>query len=121
MAQDWNAKDKTAGYSGFVTRFKVDTEFLSRYEPHQVGNTIHREYWIPAEELEEFNRHIRGLIEIIAEYHGVPDDAARDFLIQGRRTQEGIGRRNGPANTRVAVGLSGGGFAIGVGFALLVA
>lgn len=38
ISRDWNAKDKTAGYSGFVTRFEVDSEFLSRYEPHQVGS-----------------------------------------------------------------------------------
>jgi hypothetical protein len=76
MAQDWNARDKTAGYSGFIIRFQVDTEFLSRYEPHQVGSTVHREYWIPAEDLDEFNGHIRGIIEVVAEYHGVPDDAA---------------------------------------------
>jgi len=76
MARDWNAKDKTAGYSGFVTRFHIDTDFLSRYQLHQVGNTIHKEYWVPAQHLAEFNAHIRGLIEVVAEYHGVPDDAA---------------------------------------------
>ena len=28
----------------------------------QAGSRIHREYWIPAEELAEFNRHIVGQI-----------------------------------------------------------
>lgn len=51
MARDWNAKDRASGYSGFVTRFSVDSEFLARYSAHQVGNSIHREYWIPAQEL----------------------------------------------------------------------
>lgn len=31
----------------------------------------HEEYWIPAEELEEFNRNIVGEIEVIAEYRGI--------------------------------------------------
>jgi hypothetical protein len=76
MARDWNAKDKASDYSGFVTRFEVDSAFLSLYTPHQVGNSIHQEYWIPAAELPAFNDHIRGNIEIIAEYHGQPDGAA---------------------------------------------
>jgi hypothetical protein len=76
MARDWNAKDKAVGFAGYVTRFRVDSAFLSAFTPHHVGSTIHREYWIPAEKLADFNRHIRGRIEVIAEYHGVPDDAA---------------------------------------------
>ena len=75
LASDWNVKDKAGGYSGFVTRFEVDAAFLSRYQPHQVGNSIHREYWVPAAELADFNLHIRGRIEVIAEYHGIPDGA----------------------------------------------
>jgi hypothetical protein len=34
-----------------------------------VGSAIHREYWIPAEELDEFNANIVGTIEVIAEFH----------------------------------------------------
>jgi hypothetical protein len=76
VARDWNARDKAAGYRGFVTRFRVDSTFLAGYPQHQVGNSIHREYWIPAGDLAEFNRHIRGLIEVVAEFHGGPDNAA---------------------------------------------
>jgi hypothetical protein len=54
MARDWNAKDRASGYSGFVTRFSVDSEFLSKYSLHQVGNSIHKEYWIPARDLDAF-------------------------------------------------------------------
>jgi len=32
--------------------------------------TLYQEYWIPAGELNEFNQHIVGLIEITAEFHG---------------------------------------------------
>jgi len=34
------------------------------------GARVHREYWIPAEELGEFNRHVVGLIEIVSEFTG---------------------------------------------------
>ena len=66
IARDWNARD---GNSGYVTRFQVRTDFLHRYEVHQVGSALYQEYWIPAEELEEFNRNIVGKIEVIAEFH----------------------------------------------------
>ncbi len=66
IARDWNVRESGAG---FVTRFHVRTAFLQRYEVHTVGSAIHQEYWIPAEELAEFNRHIVGKIEVIAEFH----------------------------------------------------
>jgi hypothetical protein len=67
IARDWNAKynDPKCGY---VTRFHVRQSFLNRYEPKTVGGAIHQEYWIPAAELEEFNRNIVGKIEVIAEF-----------------------------------------------------
>jgi hypothetical protein len=66
IALDWNARD---GNSGYVTRFRVRRDFLHRYEVHQVGGAIHQEYWIPAEDLEEFNHQIVGKIEVVAEFH----------------------------------------------------
>jgi hypothetical protein len=33
-----------------------------------VGSRLHREYWIPAEELERFNQHIIGKIEVVASF-----------------------------------------------------
>lgn len=73
IARDWNAKDAKTGHQGFVIRFEVDSLYLSRYEPRQVGAASHREYWIPAGELEEFNRHIVGLIQVVAEFRGNGD------------------------------------------------
>ncbi len=58
------------GPRGYVTRFEVDDTFVSRYERHVVGNARHEERWVPAEELEEFNRHIVGKIEVIREFSG---------------------------------------------------
>jgi len=60
-----------------VTRFQVSAEFLRRYEIKTVGSSIHQEYWIPAEELEEFNSNIVGVIEIIATYRAI-DNAHTD-------------------------------------------
>ena len=65
IARDWNVKDSGVGY---VTKFAVRTEFLARYEQRQVGAGVHRELWIPAEDLAEMNRNMVGLIEVIAEY-----------------------------------------------------
>lgn len=65
IARNWNVRDSG---SGCVTRFAVDTDYLARYEVHIVGSREHQEYWIPAEALDEFNRHIVGAIEIIARF-----------------------------------------------------
>src|ERR1700761_205948 len=62
IARDWNVRSSGVGY---VTRFQVDRGYLSRYETHEAGGRAHTEYWIPAEELDEFNDHIVGSIEII--------------------------------------------------------
>ena len=67
IARDWNTRHSKHG-RGYVTRFRVRADFLKRYEVQTVGGSIHQEYWIPAEELPEFNRNIVGLIEVIAEF-----------------------------------------------------
>jgi len=69
IARDWNVK---ASGSGYVTRFSVRTEFLSRYEVQTVGGSQHQEYWIPAEDLSQVNQNIVGPIEIITEFHSEP-------------------------------------------------
>lgn len=69
IARDWNAplnEDRV----GFVTRFNVRKEFLDKYETQIVGGSEHEEYWIPAEDLVEFNSNIVGHIEVIAEFKG---------------------------------------------------
>ena len=74
IARDWNTRDEASGYAGYVLRFRVETEFLARYPERIAGAARHRELWVPAEELEEFNRHIRGPIEVVAEFHGLRAD-----------------------------------------------
>jgi hypothetical protein len=65
IARDWNVK---ASGAGFVTRFAVKASYLDRFTVQTVGGAIHTEYWIPAEELAEFNANIVGLIEIVEEF-----------------------------------------------------
>lgn len=72
IARDWNTKDQASGYVGYVTRFAVRREFLANYSIQTVGSSQHQEYWIPAEELIDFNKNIVGKIEIIAEFR--PED-----------------------------------------------
>jgi hypothetical protein len=70
IARDWNTKDERSGFAGYVLRFNVQNEFLSRYEVHVVGNSTHREYWIPAHELARLNANIVGTIEVLSEFRG---------------------------------------------------
>ena len=65
IARDWNTKD---GGTGYVLRFQVDADFLARYTVQTVGTRVHQEYWIPAEDLEEFNRNLIGSIEMVASF-----------------------------------------------------
>ena len=67
IAEKWNTRYADSGYQGYVTRFHVQDTFVSRYPVQTVGAGYHQELWVPAEELEEFNRHILGKIEIIEE------------------------------------------------------
>jgi hypothetical protein len=68
IARDWNVKADGAGY---VTRFQVLTSYLSRFPIQTVGSSVHTEYWIPAEDLAEFNSNLVGLIEVIEQFPSV--------------------------------------------------
>ena len=68
IARDWNAKSSDSGGVGYVTRFAVRAVFIAKYKPEVVGSAVHRELWIPAEDLDEFNRNIVGKIEVIHEF-----------------------------------------------------
>ncbi|HEX8813145.1 MAG TPA: hypothetical protein VF742_14245 [Terracidiphilus sp.] len=69
IAHDWNTRD---GGTGYVLRFKVEEAYLSQFPVQTAGARIHREYWIPAEELAEFNRHIVGTIEVVSSFRNPP-------------------------------------------------
>jgi len=65
IARDWNVQ---ASGSGYVTKFKVKREFMERYRVEKVGGSQHTEWWIPAEDLEEMNKNIVGLIEVTQKF-----------------------------------------------------
>lgn len=65
IAEKWNKKSADSGYAGYVTTFQIDDDYISKYTVQTVGASYHQEFWIPAEKLEEFNRHIIGKIHVI--------------------------------------------------------
>ena len=75
-ASQWNAQN--AEFAGYVTEFKVEDEYIDDFEEHTVGGTQYQELWIPAEEMEEFNKHIVGRrIKLLEAHFG---DAFQGFV-----------------------------------------
>ena len=68
LASTWN-KDTDVGY---VTRFAVKKSFICKYRVSEAGISQNKEWWVPAEELEELNKNIVGLIEVIGEFRKPP-------------------------------------------------
>lgn len=83
IAKEWNTTDKTSGYVGYVTRFEVDDEYVSKFQRQVVGNQSHEELWVPSEELKEFNAHIIGKIEVTQAFHS--QKFLQDFWLKGDR------------------------------------
>lgn len=65
IARDWNVP---ASGSGSVTRFEVRRSFIDRYRVEDAGGRAHREYWIPAEDLQAFNEAIVGTIIVVRRF-----------------------------------------------------
>jgi hypothetical protein len=65
IARDWNVKSHGAG---FVVKFDVKLSYIKRFKVQNVGGEIHNELWVPAEELNEFNDNIVGLITLTKEF-----------------------------------------------------
>lgn len=87
-ASSWNAKN--GQLAGYVTQFKVEDEYASQFEIHTVGKSEYQELWIPAEEMEEFNKHITGHIKVLEAHFG---DAFEGFIpekfaLQGKNAIE---------------------------------
>lgn len=87
IAEKWNTKDEFSGYCGIVTKFDLPTDYLQKYEVHNVGGFIHNELWIPSEELNEFNSKIVGQIEIVKVFKGdnfdiLSNDAATLYVLK---------------------------------------
>jgi hypothetical protein len=66
IARDWNV---CASGSGYVTRFDVLKSYLDGYRVEMAGGRAHQEYWIPAEDLDNFNAAIVGEIVVTREFY----------------------------------------------------
>ncbi len=66
ITRDWNVPAYGIGY---VVKFDVDADYLEQFDVQNVGGPIHNELWVPAEQMEEFNRHILGKTEIVSEFN----------------------------------------------------
>jgi hypothetical protein len=73
IASQWNTKDDSgaANRVGFVTEFDMPIDFLARFEEHTVGASLHKELWVPGEELDDFNSQIIGRIRVIDVFYGI--------------------------------------------------
>ncbi len=78
IAMEWNTKSSPE-YAGFVTEFDVDDVYITRFEVKTVGSSLHKELWIPAEELDEFNSHLLGEIRVVEAYYGENYVGDRDY------------------------------------------
>ena len=59
---EWNVP---AYGKSYVTQFAIDAHYLQKFDMQNVGGEGIDEFWIPAEELAEFNRHIVGKIAVV--------------------------------------------------------
>ena len=65
IAEKWNKRYPDSQYTGYVTTFEIDDAYIAQFPVQTVGASYHQELWSPAEELDNFNRHIVGKISII--------------------------------------------------------
>lgn len=74
IASRWNVAYND-DHKGYVTKFEIEDDYAGQFDVHTVGGSYHQELWIPAEELEIFNRHITGKIQVIGSF---PADAGEN-------------------------------------------
>ena len=87
-ASGWNTQN--GEFAGYVTQFKVEDEYIGQFEEHTVGGSQYKELWIPAEEVDEFNKQIIDHIKVVEAYFG---DAFQGFIpdsfgLQGKNAVE---------------------------------
>jgi hypothetical protein len=71
IAKNWNVPASGVGY---VVRFALRKNFADRYPVQTVGGSVHKELWIPSEDLAGMNDNIVGAIEVVAEFESDNDD-----------------------------------------------
>lgn len=81
IALKWNTTDEFSGYSGYVTAFNMNADYITKFEIQNVGGEIHNELWVPSEEMENFNNQIQGKIEITKTFLGKQFKETNDKII----------------------------------------
>lgn len=79
IAREWNVKSSGSGY---VTQFDIDASYAAKFPRKVVGNKVHEELWVPAEELAIFNSKIVGEITVIHSFQ-TPEDHIAAFPTEG--------------------------------------
>ena len=54
-----------SGIDGYIICCEVNSEFLSKYNVENADGKIHNEYWIPADDVDEFNNNLIGYIQVL--------------------------------------------------------
>ena len=80
IAGEWNTEDEASDYIGIVTQFSVRDDYIQNFEKHIVGSSLCEEFWIPSEDLEEFNNNIEGEINIVKVFYGAKYNAEKIFF-----------------------------------------
>lgn len=60
--------DNNPGSRSYVLEFEVDDNYISWFEVKTAGADYRQELCIPAEQMDEFNSHITGLISVVGVY-----------------------------------------------------
>jgi len=68
IARDWNAKQSP--FAGYVLELEVVDAVAHHYPSQTVGAALHRELWVPADELPAFNRAIVSPIRVKQAFFG---------------------------------------------------
>lgn len=90
IARDWNTADKVSDFAGYVTKFEIEENYARQFEPRVVGGSEYREFWIPAEDLPQFNAHINGQIKVEAAFFGAQfkGSVPERFGLRGKTADE---------------------------------
>lgn len=68
IARKWNTK--SSSLAGYVTRFSVKEAYAVSLTVRTVGAREHQELWVPAEQMDVFNRQIEGQIVVVDAFFG---------------------------------------------------
>jgi hypothetical protein len=68
IARDWNTQNEP--HAGYVLRMEIPDDYAAGFSAQTAGGTVHRELWVPAEELETFNAKMTTPITVERAFFG---------------------------------------------------